>query len=97
MSFEGTYQILCRNGHQFAEDVYVFDEDMSVCPTCGEEPIWVNLIDETNGEGIVINLKVKEECEYCKCDKCNDIHIKKAQTYYVPEDGGQLVNQFKME
>jgi len=71
MSFEGYYQIVCRNGHEHSCDCYdepVFDanpadyvvgpysENVWSCPTCGAPATWWNLVNETNGS---------------YCDECN--------------------------
>lgn len=48
MSFEGYYQKLCKNGHQWIEDCYI-EHESHLCPECGEETIWHNLVDQTNG------------------------------------------------
>ena len=53
MSFEGYYQILCKNGHQQCVNVYDVDYCRSneewKCPICSEECAWWNLVDITNG------------------------------------------------
>jgi DNA repair exonuclease SbcCD nuclease subunit len=46
MSFEGYSQLICAKGHYHRFDVYC---EQSLCPDCGSEFIWNNLVDETNG------------------------------------------------
>jgi hypothetical protein len=52
MSFEGFYQLLCRNGHYHEENVHVIGympiEEWR-CPVCDEPVKWWNIVDETNG------------------------------------------------
>lgn len=46
MSFEGYEQLLCKAGHHWCEDVHNYEE--KICPHCGGEIAWSNLVDETN-------------------------------------------------
>ena len=68
MSFEGYYQVLCKNGHYSTCDCYTLhtpgSSDDWRCSICGEECAWWNIVDETNGS-------------YCisfpgYCDSCTD-------------------------
>jgi hypothetical protein len=63
MSFDGYYQILCRNGHRSGADCYddpnfngtgpaYRDENIDPlwrCPECNEVAAWWNLVNTTNG------------------------------------------------
>ena len=60
MSYEGTKQVLCHNGHYFEYDSYDFvDLKLWSCDICGAPAEWHNSVDQTNG------------C-YCGCGKCID-------------------------
>lgn len=94
MSFEGHYQILCKNGHLWVPDVYEEDygEEFK-CATCGEPEAWRNLVDQTNGswdefgeriDGWV-NLKVKTPGKTCKCKECGHEHQVEEPTFVIPE------------
>lgn len=79
MSFEGRYQILCKNGHLRGCDCY--EEPMFVknnedeepeyplwtC-SCGATAVWWNLVDETNG---AICTAWDEEAHECRDSICN--------------------------
>lgn len=47
MLFEGYFQKLCENGHLTHEDVYATESN--ICPRCGGEFVYTNLVDTTNG------------------------------------------------
>ena len=49
MSFEGYYQIVCKNGHYTEIDVYDTTDD-DKCIDCHQDIIFRNLVDETNCE-----------------------------------------------
>ena len=91
MSFEGYYQILCKNGHEGSFDCYANEPESWTCPVCKEKAAWWNLVDQTNGsfehqkgkevriDGYV-ELKEKET-KSCKC--CGQVT---ETTYHIPED-----------
>ena len=85
MSFEGYYQKMCPNGHYWQCDVY--DESM-FCPQCGNEAIWWNLVDTTNGsfeDGRRIDGYIEPEVvSERKCEHCGSILDK---TYIMPKGG----------
>lgn len=92
MSFEGYYQILCRNGHLSEEDVYSesynpYGVDKRKCRHCGEFEVWRHLVDQTNDEGEPVKLQIKKEAEICKCNKCDNEHTTTAPTYHIPKGG----------
>jgi len=89
MSYEGSIQRLCKNGHYNVQDamtaMYCGDEEK--CSLCGEKFVWENQVDETNGsfddEGKRIDgyveLKVEKET---KCKECG--HTLEV-TYKIPK------------
>jgi RNA polymerase subunit RPABC4/transcription elongation factor Spt4 len=85
MSFEGSYQKLCKKGHLTEVDVY--GQIYEFCPICHQEFVWENLVDETNGsyddEGNRIDgyveLKLQKETT---CKHCNSIL---ERTYKIPK------------
>lgn len=70
MSFEGWYQLLCKNGHESSEDCYYHpDYGDWKCPVCGAELAWSNLVDITNGSYCDCygpDKKPNPNCEYCQ-------------------------------
>jgi len=78
MSFEGSYQIICKNGHSCECDCYedpyfgeeITDEFGTYYPWkchCGAAAAWWNLVDETNGSYCSeCNTEDKEDVEGCK-------------------------------
>jgi ribosomal protein S27E len=78
MSYEGYVQVLCANGHYNTYDAYddpfgVYDEPESIptCKVCGENLVWRNGVDETNGceargGGDCLMELSKEEIEKCR-------------------------------
>ena len=79
MSFEGRYQLICKNGHYTEEDVYSFS-DKDKCLTCKEPFEWKNMVDDTNGyeDGYIkVKLKSKKKCEHCKTILEEIYHIPK--------------------
>lgn len=54
MSYEGTVQVLCANGHYSECDHWGWAEDRldgkaAVCCHCGAAIVWENEVDDTNG------------------------------------------------
>ena len=102
MSFEGYYQVLCKNGHLYENDVYNTDLEEWKC-WCGESVAWYNIVDQTNGvydydyetgeedtctriDGYV-ELEI-DKLEECEvCDKCGSRVVKKAATFKIPKEG----------
>jgi transcription elongation factor Elf1 len=85
MSFEGYYQYLCEDGHYWILDVWetAYDDEIPKCPKCGKQAVWYNLVDQTNGEGKPVKLKVKKKINgYCSC--CGKEHICEI-TYKIPK------------
>jgi len=98
MSYEGRSRFLCKNGHLFTKDCeelpnLMFEDDVKQkCPTCGEEEVWENMVNTTNGsfddEGNridgFIELKVKKKISgVCSC--CGKEHVCEI-TYYIPKE-----------
>lgn len=75
MSFEGYYQILCKNGHETCVDCYEYphfgkeetDDFGTKYPWkcyCGTTAAWWNLVDQTNGSHCTACDGI-EECKWC--------------------------------
>lgn len=100
MSFEGYYQLICKNGHYWTVECgYSFDDEEleSKCAVCGEGAVWYNLVDVTNGsfdldgkriDGFV-NPKLK------KRDKCKHCGSILESTYEIPKKGHRLTKKRK--
>ena len=94
MSFEGYYQILCKNGHLYIQDVYEYEQDDEPwkCPDCGEGKAWIHTVDQTNGsdpqtgEGMPFKLKVKTPQQVKVCTKCSAATVLRSTTYEIPEE-----------
>ena len=80
MSFEGYYQVICKNGHYNLVDCFqyprfeeknketVFEGELYKCPLCEALAAWYNLVNTTNGSYCDCNpeyLDDVEGCEYC--------------------------------
>jgi len=94
MSFEGYFQVLCKNGHYETHSVYATSIDLWKCGACGEGAAWWNMVDLTNGsyddDGTRIDGYVyMEGLDFfpCKCDKCGIIHYTSPAVYKLPEKG----------
>ena len=92
MSFEGYYQTICKVGHSQDVDVYnVSDDDTeNVLCWCGEELVWWNLVDVTNGSydenGDRIDGYIElEMLSENVCYKCGHVV---SRCYKVPDKGG---------
>lgn len=58
MSFEGSLQCICPDGHYFDTPAYM----SSQCDTCGKKAAWVNVVDDTNCDSVgEIPMAVLEE------------------------------------
>lgn len=87
MSFEGTFQILCTNGHQWFKDAY--SQASEACPTCGELPALRHLKDETNCEPVeLVFEKTGEDKRPCPC--CNGAGTRLEAVYRIPQDGERV-------
>lgn len=49
MSWEGYYQLICKNGHMWTEFAEYRKAEECICPKCNTKPIWYNIVDITNG------------------------------------------------
>lgn len=95
MSYEGYDQFLCKKGHYWTNDVEVnWDggNEKEKCPICGEEAVWENQVNITNGsydddgnriDGFV-DLKI-EKCTQGICSKCKKPHVC-GTIYKIPKD-----------
>ena len=84
MSFEGYDRFLCSNGHLWELDAHstMYDEELQKCPICGEEEVWNEMIDETNGEGSPTNLTLdNKQSSVCEC--CRSVL---QAVYIIPHD-----------
>ena len=84
MSFEGYYQVICKNGHYHLVDVFeypIFEENdrrlknsffpyiFIKCPECDELTAWYNLVNITNGSYCSCNPEYSDNAEGCEfCD-----------------------------
>ena len=84
MSFEGYFQLICKNGHYYHEGLYG-KEELAPCPHCKSNAVWWNLVDITNECGNPIKVKLKKETS---CNKCGSIIEK---IFYIPKRGGHTV------
>jgi len=97
MSFGGYFQILCKSGHLEEIDCQQSLEGWH-CSVCAKGETWHNLVDQTSGSYYYdellkkdvridghVELEIKNEEEYEKCDKCNFSSLKKYRTYKVPK------------
>lgn len=78
MSFEGWYQVLCKNGHDMGgHDPY--GRKWGTCKHCGAEVAWTNLVDTTNGSYCVTQVYDEDgwpEDVYCTgCEYCDNGRI----------------------
>ena len=98
MSWEGWYQLLCEHGHyNMAHDTPI---ELGVggftcyVESCDGRLAWWNQVDETNGgsEGMV-KLRLKKKAAFCKCPKCKNVHMKKAEEYCIPKTKGHRVEK----
>lgn len=63
MSFEGYYQLRCKNRHYYTQDVYTYSHG-DKCSYCGGDIIDRNMVDETNFESDGYDPKFEEGCNY---------------------------------
>jgi hypothetical protein len=89
MSYEGFEQWVCKNGHLTCVDAiaqsYGMVEDK--CGTCGEEIVFTNSVDQTNGhEWGYIDFKPLKltDAVYETCKHCGHKTLKEEETYRVP-------------
>lgn len=99
MSFEGYYQLICKNGHEYTADIYG-EEENTPCPHCQAQAAWWHMVDCTNGsyddegnriDGFVdLNPYLKSEARTCCCASCGNIHTASPATYHIPEEGHKV-------
>lgn len=92
MSYEGSIQVLCANGHcnHIPEDYqggpWEKGSVVRKCHNCGVDVVWANHVDETNGppQGIIdmtpflVSPEVKERCNL------GHEHVVKEALYRIP-------------
>lgn len=86
MSYEGSEQHLCANGHLYEIDCYI----TGIGCDCGAESVFYNSVDDTNGEryGWIPPWEwIKLELTPIKLETCNlhFTHITEEPTYKVPD------------
>ena len=86
MSYEGTVQRLCKNGH--LEEVNCYnDSSKDRCEYCNELFVYRHGIDQTNGYDSrdKMEFEILTSAEYDICPTCNHIKLIKPATYKIPE------------
>jgi hypothetical protein len=88
MSFEGYIQRLCKNGHLEEIDVYDFESKNEMCDECGEDWIWQNTVDETNGGDVGrVELEIDQPYKYeTTCECCGSQRLVAEETYKIPTE-----------
>lgn len=100
MSFEGYYQLLCKNGHYHETDIWaLYDETKWKCPICKDKLAWWHTVDLTNGsyeedesgnqiriDGY-INLEIDIPAKSEECPHCKQIRIIEPERYKIPNEG----------
>ena len=90
MGYTGRTQRLCKSGHLSEVDAYEdqFGGD-DFCPFCGEEIVWENGIDMTNGERV--GAVRPEELKSAIVATCNlgHQHIVEHAVYAIPQGLGR--------
>jgi len=95
MGYEGYSQFWCKNGHHWTVDcnLLIWKDEKEKCPICGEEEVFENMVNVTNGSydeetGERIDgfrkLKIKSETSG-KCSACGKKHICDI-TYEIPKN-----------
>lgn len=99
MSWEGYYQVICKNGHYFhAPDP--FYGETSPCKECGAEDGWTNMVDETNCDsyGIIpYNLLVEKYLiSEQVVETCNlgHKHVTQPALFRVPGDEAKQLQHY---
>jgi hypothetical protein len=99
MSFEGYYQLICKNGHQFSVDCFFAEPEEAKCPVCNEKTAWWNLVDITNGsfdenknriDGYM-ELEIDKPEIWCNSCECKTPHKISIATYKIPTEGGHVI------
>lgn len=89
MSYEGYYQVICKNGHYFQRDAY--DEDYAgKCP-CGADQAWLNSVDDTNchAVGVIPGPELEQlrlSAPQTHTCSCGHTHVTAEATYRVPSE-----------
>jgi hypothetical protein len=84
MSYEGSVQNICANGHYSTQDTY---DDHNTCQ-CGAAFVWTNQVDETNCEEYgYIEMKqfIREPEQVCTCH-CGHQHNIREALYRIPSE-----------
>ena len=98
MSFQGYYQLMCDNGHIYAENASLWD-DFRTCPHCNAACVWSNLVDQTNDDGAddvvdfgrpIAPARVCDPAPNCPCGKSHAV-ILEPERYAIPNGKGHKV------
>lgn len=93
MSYEGYEQKICKKGHYWTIDsqLTTWKEEKEKCLICGEEEVWTNSVDVTNGsfdeEDNRIDGYVEPELDEMHheiCSVCGRTHICECSIYKIP-------------
>lgn len=99
MSYEGYNEYLCPEGHRWNMDCE--SENLS-CPTCGQEQVWSNSVDNTNcyldgaiPEEVWKQFEIEPEIE----ETCNlgHKHVVKSAKYRIPTDNEKAKMRHKYD
>lgn len=96
MSYEGYEQYLCKKGHYWTLDAQetIWCDCKQKCPICGEEEVWSNMVNVTNGSfddesGERIDGYKKLELiekHSSACNDCGKENLCVCSIYKIPED-----------
>lgn len=93
MSWEGYYQVLCKNGHLSCVDGYAYagygldddDDEAYLCPVCGDGAVWHYCVDQTNTAGHAYDKFVEIETAKTEtCLTCGHVRTISEARYRVP-------------
>ena len=87
MSYEGTVQRLCKNGHLDEVDCYD-DSDKDRCQYCNELIVYRHGIDQTNGFNPKdkLSFRILTSAEYDICPTCKHKELIRPATYKIPDN-----------
>ncbi len=98
ISYEGFSQFLCKKGHTWNVNCYElpnlqYEEPVKQkCPTCGEEEVWENMVNLTNGswddDGTRIDgyVELKQKIKRSGiCSACGKEHVCEVN-YEIPDE-----------
>lgn len=91
MSFEGYYQVMCKNGHYDSFDLHCNEPEDWECH-CKEKCAWWNIVNQTNGSYEQINGKDLRidgyvDVELISRESCPTCNTVLSEIYKIPEKG----------